>query len=362
MAKIEDAAFQAEIADSLLGEQPPQESSEAPPQEQGYFGDSDAVALLDSAIEDQRTDRLRFGDSIAEEEPSNEERLASLETDRTDWQSERKQREAQEDWESRMFSPEEAQQLMEQQQAEQQPQTIEQGLQELNATVERFQLNDRESAKGLATELCEAFGTDLYKSNMNVEVLGSTMAKTVLSAARIYDQNGGDVSKLGPIHPEAAKAWLYDFAKSWGVDARVLGNVDAQLAAQTVLSGVWNIFSTYQRLGTSDVSRLNDPQMAVQAVTAFNRAFGDDSPVTVQQAVKIADAFAKYVIGFLGRVQKHAQPQQQAQQQAARGSRRGQRAPRVAGGRVSGMRTNQDKNSPFNRETIDYYKQQHGRL
>src|SRR5438270_4981402 len=106
MPRLGEEAIQDKIADSLLGEQP-QEIAESP-EEQGYFGDSDPVALLDSAIADQKTDRMRFGDSMTEAERQ-EELEPELRTERTESQPEpeSEQREAPEDWETRLLSPEE---------------------------------------------------------------------------------------------------------------------------------------------------------------------------------------------------------------------------------------------------------------
>jgi hypothetical protein len=93
-----------------------------------------------------------------------------------------------------------------------------------------------------------------------------------------------------------------------------------------VFGGALNIIDTYLRSGTSDVTRLNDPRVAEFYVNSFMAAFGQ-GPVDRATALKISDAFGKYIVSSLGKYQ-----QIQAQAPARQSSRR------ASGQRQSGRR------------------------
>jgi hypothetical protein len=398
MPRLGEEAVQDEIANSLLGEQT-QESAEPSPEQQSYFGDQHGDELLSEYHNEKEMDRFRFGDSVAEhfaqreaeQEPSNEERLANLHTDRTDWQAEREREqreEAAEDWKSRMLSPEEARQLAEQQahgrpeqqqahgrpeqqQATQEsttPEQVRQQLQGLDFIIEKNQVNDPTANKEFALSMIEVFGGDA--SQYDSEKLGSMLNKQTLSAALFYDSVGGQLQQFPRVSTVVAREYAYDFLRACNQDPRMLeGKYDQQGLANLAFAVEWScIDAVAKNPGITDPRQLNRPENCEWGYGTFLKLFGIDADAAKQanpqqfreSALKFGDAKMRHTLSILGRIR--AQAGQTQQRQPTRGSRRGIRAPRVPGGRVRGMQTNQDKSSPFNQETIDYYKQQHGRL
>jgi len=352
MARIEDALVQAEIEDSLV---PPQESTPEAEPEPSYFAE-DSIDLLNSAISDRAHDRVRFGDAVAEpepEEPTNEERLADLQTDRSEQEAPR------EEWREaakrRALTAEEAKELQQAQQETRQDESRELtaeearlGVQRLDAVIQQHELNDLVSAKEFALDLASTFGGD--PGSYNVAQLGSVMSKVALSAAMIFDdlqQSGG---QMRPVPAESAKQFASDLIRACGGDPRTQP-VDAQLLANSVFAGALNFLHTaLSRPGETDVTRLNDPEAAEWLLGNFYRAFGVQQQPDRQTALKFADAAGKYLLSALG---KYAQlPAQQP-----RASRRSAgRAPRVARG---AMRTNRDI---FDEASLAEWRNQHGRL
>jgi hypothetical protein len=189
VADITQSLIQEEIATSLLGE-PEEQQQEAEP-DPSYFADS--VDLLNSAIDDQRHSVEAYGDAVRilhgdeayqdQAQPSeNSARLADLQTHREDW---RPQNQVGKDPFIVMEAERRKVEGLEQQQQETQPQTpeqIQESIQALDTVVRENNLNDAASAKEFATDFCGAFGSDPYKSGVNVEGLGNVMAKTAFSA------------------------------------------------------------------------------------------------------------------------------------------------------------------------------------
>jgi len=355
MARIEDSLVQAEIEDSLLGE--PQELAPEAEREPSYW-EGDAVDLLNQEIHDRRYDPIKFGDAATEPEPTNQERLADLSTDRTD-RRESEQEAPREEWreaaERRALSAEEVKELQAQQETRQDEwreltaEEARQGIQALDDEIQKHGLNDLVSAKEFALGLAGTFGGDL--GSYNVEQLGSVMSKVALSADRILDhlqQSGG---QMPPVPAESAKQFASDLIRACGGDPRIQP-VDAQLLADVVFRGALNFLNTARsRPGETDVARLNDPEAAEWLLANFYRAFGVQQPVDRQTALKFADAAGKYLLSALG---KYAQLP--ARQPQPRGSRRSARVP---GGRIRGMQSNIDL---YDQATLNAWRNEHGRL
>lgn len=360
---ITNAVEQDEIAESLLGPQEQQES-DGPVSQFSFHGDD----LLSEAIAENLADPTRH--IMGEEESpddrqgrlnhSMEERLRSQRPEA----QERPQFAEQPGKQSNNSKPPESQE--QQQPAELTMEQVHAGIQELDATVQQHGLNDPQSAREFAADFCSAFGTDPYKSGMDVETLGSTMAKTTLSAMRVYEQIGGDLSKLSEIPAASAKAFTHDLLTGMGLDPRAL-NVDDRLLADTVMRGAISFIDTYQRYGgkVTDMSKLNDPSSAEAVFGGFLRAFGIDRPVDRATALKFADAGGKYILSFIGKLGA-IQQRTAAANQGKRSSPR-QKGQRIAAGLRDGIRGSKSPRFETNRDvfdgsTMDYYAQQHGRL
>jgi predicted component of type VI protein secretion system len=226
---------------------------------------------------------------------------------------------------------------------------VQQGIAALDATVQEHGLNDPASAKGFADEFCSALGTDVYRAGVDVQALGSTVAKTALSAMQVYEAAQGNIESLPPIPAESARAFSYDLLKGFGIDPRTV-DVDEQLLSQTVLGGVLNFYDTFQKYGGSitDLSKLNDPQAAEMFLGNFMRALGSEQPVNRQTAIKVADALGSYLLGFIGKINAANQRQAESRQgQSNSGRGRGQRVPArfrdaIKGSKAPRFTSNQD--------------------
>jgi hypothetical protein len=310
------------------------------------------------------------------------EQLADLSTDRDDWRVENQPVDplvAQEAAKRNAEQREQPEQQVEQP-APPTPEQIQEGIQHLDTFVRENGLNDPESARGFASEMCEAFGTDMFASGVNVEALGQTMAKTACSALRMFDELGGDLSKMPPIPAESAQAFAHDFMKAWGADSRATP-VNAQLLTQTVLSGALNFIGTYHRFGgkVTDMAQLNQPEAAEQFLGQFLHAFGIEAPPDRAAALRFADAGGKYLLSFMNRLGQ-LQPREQPRTSSKRSSGRRQSArtnvfedmelpktipkkgedfsPKGRRARAS-FQTNKDI---FGDDTMRIYEREHGRL
>lgn len=332
MARIEDLATQDEIANSLLGPEAEQQETEQPVSEYSLHGED----LLNEFISEQEGNVFRDGDEQAaairellRSERGEAERPEAGEQEREPRQAENQEAEA---W------------------TEPTPQEVQEGIAALDATIEQHGLNDPASAREFATDFCAAFGTDVYKAGVDVQGLGSTMAKVALSAANFYEQTKGDPSQIPPIPEGSARAFTHDILKSLGFDPRAVP-VNEQMLANTAFRWALNFFDTYARHGgkVTDMSKLNDPQMAQMFLSSWLQAFGIQRQVGREEALKFADACGKYLLGFLGRrgaaQDRIAAAQNQGRRSSGRG--RGQRVPAsmregIKGSKVQTFSTNQD--------------------
>jgi hypothetical protein len=281
--------------------------------------------IADSILDDSNILGSWKGASLAEtpaEAPKSEaDKLADLATDRTEGQRTEGQPEQFTEHQTRELARKVAQpneyfekpNQQEPAQAAQQPATpeqVQQGIEQLDAFVQQHELNDPASAKNFASDLCQAFGSDLYQSGVNIESFGSTMAKVAVSALQTYELTGGDPSRLTPVSPAAAKAFTYDFLRAFGEDPRGV-TVNEQLLANTVLYGALNFIDTYQRFGgrVTNLDQLNDPAAAEMFLGSFLKSFGIESPVDRAVALKLADAGGKYLLSIISKLGQ-IQPQQ----------------------------------------------------
>jgi hypothetical protein len=351
--RIEDLATQDEIANSLLGDEAEQQAPEQPVSEYAVSGKD----LLDEEIAERGENVFRDGDEGAE--ANRQERL----------RSERPETGANQAHQGRQ-QPQPQQEAQDQQQAPEP--TIEQvqaGIEALDAAVQEHGLNDPQSAREFATDFCSAFGTDVFKSGVDVETLGSTMAKATLSAVNLYTQSGGDLAQMGEVPEAAARAFTHDVLKGLGFDPRSV-QVDERLLANTVLSGTLSFLDTYSKLGgkVTDMSRLNSPEAAEWLLGNWLRAFGIDRPVDRATALRFADAGGKYILSFLGKLGQVQDRQAATQDRQPRGGRgRGQRVPAgmregIRGSRAARFKTNAGPNDPFNAQVMADYEQRNARL
>jgi len=348
MARIEDIATQESIGWSLVGENAEQEAQEQVQAdlqgESEYSGPGGA--LVDEVIDDHHLDVFKFGDDVMQARRG--ERPAEAQRE----QPER-------------LRPEPASEAQEQPQAPT-PAEVQAGVEKLDSAVKEYGLNEPTDARQFADEFCGAFGSDVFKSGVDVEALGGVMSKTALSALNVYAATGGDLSKMGDIPPQSAQAFAHDLLKGIGVDPRSL-NVDTMLLARTTLGGMVNFLNSYQRYGgrVTDLAKLNDPQQAEFYLQNFLKAFGQEGPVNRATAVKFADACAKQMLRVMGRIsqvqtQRNEARQKQTRSRGPRATAKEREAIRAA--RVPRFRTNAGPGEPFDAETMDTYAERSLRL
>ena len=331
MARIEDAVSQDEIANSLLGDEAQQEQ---PEQETSDFAFSGAD-LLNEAIEEQESGPFNFNAERAE-------RVQHLRTEQPEMESQEPQERL------RSERAEETQEQIQEQPQAATPQQVTEVSQSLERAVEQFALNDTATASEFASEFVGAFGSTPHDANVDVQALGSTMAKAALSTVMIYEATRGDMSKLPAIPEDAARKFAFDLLASYRLDPRTMPNIDPSLLSRTVQGGMFNFLSTYyQKFGgrVSDLRQLNDPQQAEFYLSSFMKALGVEGQPDRQVAIRFADACGKYLLGVIGKLQR-AQEQNASQQPRGRASR-GQRVPSrfregVKGSKVPRFQSNQD--------------------
>lgn len=208
------------------------------------------------------------------------------------------------------------------------PEAVEAAVQALDATVKQHNLNDAPSANEFASAFCESLGTDVYKSGVNVEALGSTMAKASLSAMQVYEAAQGDLSRIPPVPDASAKAFSHDLLRGLGIDPRAVP-VDEGLLANTVFQGALSFLHTYQSYGgkVTDFAKLNDGALSEQFFGNFLRAFGINAAVDRAAAIRFADAGGRYLLNMIGKINAINARNLEAQQKTARGKSRGGRVP-----------------------------------
>jgi hypothetical protein len=352
MSRVENAAFEAEVASSLLSPAEQEQEQAQPEQHESQYsiaGDD----LLDEAIREQADDRFVLGDEESER----------LRSERGE-QEPREQPQAQERPER--GEPQEREQT--QQAAEPTPEQVQAGVEKLDAGVQEYGLNEPADARHFAEEFCAAFDTDIYKAGVDVGALGGVMAKTTLSALNVYAATGGDLTKMGGIPEQSAQAFAHDLLKGMGVDPRSV-SVDASLLARTTLGGMVNFLNTYASYGgkVTDLAKLNDPQAAEFYLQNFLKAFGQEGPVNRETALKFADTCARQILRVLGKVSQINEQRAASQERQPRGRSRGQRVPAqfregIKGSKAPRFRTNSGAGEPFDDETVAEYHRQHGRL
>jgi hypothetical protein len=324
---IKDVLVQDAVADSL---------ADAP-----IVGSWNAQSLSETPLEPEQPQQA----------DAQQEALADLNTDREDWHWRPQDQEPDSYVAQEAARRSQAQERPQQQQQQQEappptPEAVQDSIAQLDTFVREQNLNDPASAHQFAEEFCGAFGSDMYKSGVNVEGLGNVMAKTAVSALNAYQWCNGDISRLGPIPAESARAFTSEFLRAWGVDPRAVQVNERQLA-ETVFLGAVNFLGTYQQFGgkVSNLDQLNNPEAAEWFLGSFLQAVGvQNAAVDRTVALKLADAGGKYLLSFMNKVGQ-LQPRQQASRRQS-----GQRASR------RGFRTNQDIFSPDVLERLDLEK------
>lgn len=319
-ARIENEIMESAVADSLVEPLPGQnvqENAEPEADVSQYHVHGDD--LLNEALAEQESNPFRPG---AEAEFDVDQFIADEAARRSGHHTSARREQSEQEPREQLEAQEQVQPPT--------PAEIEQGVEMLGAVVEQHQLNDAANAGAFASEFCTALGTSVHDAGVDVQALGGAMAKTALSAVNIFAATGGDLSRLGAIPEQSAKAFAHDVLASFGADPRSV-QVDAQLLADTALRGALNFLSTYQQHGgrVTDLAKLNDPQAAEMFVGNIFRALGAPVAPTREMALKIADGYGKYLLSFVGKLGQIQQPKQAAQSRPA--SRKSGRA-RVAGG------------------------------
>jgi len=202
------------------------------------------------------------------------------------------------------------------------PQQIAANIQQLDEKAEQLGLKDVTSAAQLAYDLTVPFSA--APNSIDSTGLGSTMAKTLLSAVNIYKESGGNISNLGPIHPVAAERFTSDLMRSFGIDTR-MAPVDSQAIAQTILGGTLAVIATVDQYGwDTPIERLNNAENAQFFADRLFQALGA-GPADRGTALHLADAFAKYVVNGLQQLRR-VDAQQREQRPARRQTTQSRRA------------------------------------
>lgn len=300
---IRNAHLQEAVEDSLLGD--------------NVIGDHRNPNWFESA-EDSFTDDEPREDLQAEEvEPEAQSR--SYEAEREEF------RNLQADKEELNAILDEAEAAQREQQRAQQsaPPTAEevaQSIQSLDAVVRENELVDPQAAWSLASDLTVPFGGD--PRSVDSGLLGSAMAKTVVSAMQIYDSIGGDSSKLEQhvIPQQAADAFTSEFLRSFNIDPR-MAQVDSMHLSRVALGGMLNFIKTANEKGLdASMDMLNDPQQAEWFGAEVSKAFGINAPMPRQEALIMCDTFGKFAIGIMRKVSA-MQPREQAQSRQIRAAK-----------------------------------------
>jgi hypothetical protein len=197
------------------------------------------------------------------------------------------------------------------------PAEIAQNLQQLDAAITEHQLVDPMSAQALANDLTLPYGGDPRQVDSNL--LGSAMAKTVVSALQIFDSCQGDPSKINEntIPPAAANLFTSEVLRSFGIDPR-LTSVDSMHLARVALGGMLNFVSTVNEHGLdTSMDRLNSPEAAQWFGNEVNKAFGINEPMDRQAAIALADGFGRFAVGVMQRL-KQVNPPTEVRQSRSR--------------------------------------------
>ena len=233
------------------------------------------------------------------------------------------------------------------------PQAVQEGLQQLDQTVNDFGLNDPAEAALLGSSL----GVDPAHS----VALGSVIAKTTLSALSVLEQCRGDLSQIGQIPRTAAVAFSNDFLRAIGADPR-MSNANPEQLAGVVLHGALSFIKAVEAHGlNASLDVLNDPQASEFFVNALFQCFGSGERADRQYSLALADAGGRYILSVLRKLDgvQQSQPRQARQSQSRQSQgRRSAPARQRASARVQ-MRTNADL---FDEEAMDRYQHEHGRL
>jgi hypothetical protein len=241
----------------------------------------------------------------------------------------------------RLQQEQEAQEPQEQPQLS--PQEIQAGIQQLDQVVTELQLNDPAEAAQLAT--------DLQLPANCAGPLGQVMAKTALSALGVWEQAGGDLSRVPPIPQEAAVAFSNDLLRALGVDPR-MSETNPQQLADTFMLGAFSFIDAVHQHGVhASLETLNSPEGAQFFANNLMACLGVEGPADREAALRLADAGGRYLLSVLqrwGAVQQEQQPQPS---QRSRSS--GQRSSR------SRFQSNSDL---FDDEAEAAYRHEHGRL
>jgi hypothetical protein len=310
VSDISEAVVQDQIAESILS---------AP-----IVGDHRLGALAESG---------EAAEQAQPEQPTNNERLADLSTDR----------ERPEDLveNSVRLTREEASEITQQRQpennAQQQaipqeatPQQVRETVEGLDKFISQHDLSDDLRTKEFSLALAE-LGQPL--ETINQGELGKGLDRLVLSGLLTAETQPG--LDFPEISRAAAAELCFSVLPALGVDPRD-PNINQQYFAGILHAASVNFHRTAAQLGTDDVRRLNDPQVIDRVFWALCDSCGHKvewplSPQTHEVAMRLADAFGKLHLSYRARVTQNYHPQQSEQKPARR-----------SGSRSQGFRTNRD--------------------
>lgn len=306
MSRIEDAQFQNEVADSLLGDQQP--AAEQPEESQYAVSGAD---LLDEAIEDQ-TNALKLGDEGFERA-----RPARGEAEQQEQPPERLRSER---------APE-AEQVQQQQISDPTPEQVRATIQHLDTMSERFQLN--EGSREFAASLEPLLGPEVYK---NEAQLSNAIARYTLSARdEVLQQakatGGFDAEQIAPLSPAMVREGARAVASFFGINPQLNPLHDERRVAEFMRLGLANFANTWgQSDGKTPVSELNDGNLAVHIVqNLVYGLWGVTEPVNRQWAINFINTITERESKLLPKIRQGLEGTNQPR---SRGTQRGQRGPK----------------------------------
>jgi hypothetical protein len=324
MPRVEDIENQDNIASTLVEPIQQHEIESVPPGGGGLLADlstdrtdwqseqeveeseysKPADELIDDYIKEQSRDRFELGDEGFEREE--QEHPAPPEPG--DRQIARDSR-----------GPE-----VEEQQGPQQPlveptaQQIEEAAVVLDRAAEEYGISKDRGV--FSSELSELFNLTTHEAGLNAEALEKPLERVFVSSFDDYVANRSDLSKIPPLSDRVAWAWTYSFLDGLGRDPRSIPNLDYRTTANTFRFANMSIFATFEQMGgTTDVRRINNPEVSEGTVNAILQAIGG-RPVSREVAVAMADTYARWVLRNVGRVTERraaAAPERQASRSSA---------------------------------------------
>lgn len=326
MPRIEDMAFQDQIADSLLGDESQQPVQ--PEQEQSEYA-AHGDDLLNEAIAEQRGDTRRYGDEQMEAR-----------------RAERPEAEAQQPQERlRSERAPEEQQEQTQQIAEPTSQQVRETIQYLDTKGEEWKLN--EGSREFASSLEPLLGPEVYK---NEAQLSQAVSRYTISARegvlnQVKARGYFDATEVPPLSRAMEREGSHAVARFFGLDPQMTPLHDEALVANYMYLGIANFINTWgQSDGKTDVSELNDGDLSVRVVQKIAEGLtGTTEPVNRKWAIDFVNTITRRVSASLPKIRQGLEGNNQPRGKAQRGQRVPARLREgIKGSRVPTFKSNAD--------------------